>query len=83
MLRTVLLLATLAISQSAYAQDARLPSPAPNPGRAEDERACGPDARKLCRQVLSQGDMAVLACFQQNRAQLSRACDAVLRKHGQ
>lgn len=49
----------------------------------EDEKACGHDARRLCRSVLEQGDMAVLACFQKNRAQLSRACMTVLRAHGQ
>jgi hypothetical protein len=33
--------------------------------------------------VISQGDLAVLSCFQQVRAKISRACDAVLRSHGQ
>jgi hypothetical protein len=33
--------------------------------------------------VISQGDMAVLERFQQNRTKISRACDAVLRSHGQ
>jgi hypothetical protein len=52
-------------------------------GTAEEEKACEPDARRLCRSVIQQGDMAVLACFQRQRAQLSRACAAVLRRHGQ
>jgi len=54
-------------------------------GTPEDERACRTDATRLCRQVLlACGDeMAMLACFQQNRARLSRSCNAVLQKYGQ
>jgi hypothetical protein len=51
-------------------------------GTPEDQAACGPDARRLCRSVLSD-QMAVLACFQANRAKLRPACQAVLRRYGQ
>jgi hypothetical protein len=51
-------------------------------GSAQDQRACAPDARKLCRSSLGD-DMAVLRCFQSNRSKLSRACRAVLTKYGQ
>lgn len=52
-------------------------------GTDEDRKACGPDAMKLCKNVLDQGDFAVLDCFQRQRARLSRVCDAVLRRYGQ
>jgi hypothetical protein len=52
-------------------------------GAASEERACKGDAHRHCRAVLDQGDMAVLACLQQQRSKLSRACQAVLGKHGQ
>lgn len=45
--------------------------------------ACARDASRFCRAYTQQGDMAVLACLQQNRARISRGCDAVLRSHGQ
>jgi hypothetical protein len=32
---------------------------------------------------MSNGDSAVLACLQQHRAKLSKACDKVLTEHGQ
>jgi hypothetical protein len=52
-------------------------------GTDEDRKACGPDAMKLCKNVLEQGDFAVLDCFQRQRARLSRVCEAVLRRYGQ
>jgi len=55
----------------------------PYRGTPNEERACSGDAHRHCRAVLDQGDMAVLACLQQNQDKLSRACRAVLRKHGQ
>lgn len=83
--RAFLVVVLLALAAPAWAQsaDQRLPSAPPDPNRAEGERACSPDARKFCRNVLNQGDMAVLSCFQQNRASISRACDTFLRKNGQ
>ena len=52
-------------------------------GTPEDQRACNLDVRQHCREVMTQGDMVVLACLQQHRAKLTRACEAVLRKNGQ
>jgi hypothetical protein len=58
------------------------PSPASaQSGTPEEQAACRPDARRLCREYVG-NDQAVLACFQQNRAKLSRACRAVLERHG-
>jgi hypothetical protein len=33
--------------------------------------------------VIDQGDFTILACLQQNRPQLSAACNQVLKNHGQ
>jgi hypothetical protein len=84
------LLCGLALAASAaFVQAQPLPLPLPIPpfldmrGSPEDQRACQPDAVRLCREVLNGGDMAVLSCFQQRRQYLSPACEAVLRRHGQ
>ena len=85
MLRLSLLLVLLASSLSlAQAQPQPFPLPLPGLGRGtpEDERACRNDAAKFCRELIG-NDMAVLQCFQQRRPQLSRPCEAVLRKYGQ
>jgi hypothetical protein len=67
-------LSSLSLSTAAFAQSM---------GTPQEQAACSRDAQRFCRSVISQGDMAVLACFQQNRPKISRACDAVLRSHGQ
>ena len=67
-------LSSLALPTAAFAQSM---------GTPQEQAACSRDAQRCCRSVIPQGDMAVLACFQQNRAKISRACDAVLRNHGQ
>ena len=51
--------------------------------RQQGHDACARDVSRLCRAYMNSGDSAVLACLQQNRARISRACDAVLREHGQ
>jgi hypothetical protein len=56
---------------------------APGRGTPEEQKACSGDARRHCRAVLDQGDMAVLVCLQQQQRKLSSKCRAVLRKHGQ
>lgn len=63
----------LAASPSAYAQDPRV----------EGEKACGADAKRLCKHVLGQGDMIVLKCFKNRSTKLSRGCHAFLTKVGQ
>jgi len=50
-------------------------------GTPEDQRACRPDAQRLCKDVISNED-AVLKCFQANYPKLSQACAAVLVKYG-
>ena len=50
---------------------------------ADEQKACSRDVQRHCRAVIRQGDLGVLACLQQNRGKISRACDQVLRNHGQ
>jgi hypothetical protein len=45
--------------------------------------ACARDVARHCRAVMNNGDNAVLACLQQNRARISKACNQVLVDHGQ
>jgi hypothetical protein len=44
--------------------------------------ACGRDASRFCRANLNDGDQVVLACLQQHRAKLSKACQATLAANG-
>jgi hypothetical protein len=45
--------------------------------------ACARDVSRFCRAHMNDGDQIVLACLQQNRGRLSRACAKVLTDHGQ
>jgi hypothetical protein len=45
--------------------------------------ACARDVSRFCRAHINDGDQIVLACLQQNRARLSKACQQVLTSHGQ
>jgi hypothetical protein len=48
----------------------------------QGQDACARDASRFCRAQLNDGDMVVLACLQQNRARLSKGCQATLAAHG-
>jgi hypothetical protein len=65
---------TLAAPSSASAQE---------DVRAEGAKACGPDANRLCKHVLGQGDMIMLKCFKNRRTKLSGTCHSFLTKVGQ
>jgi len=52
-------------------------------GTPEEQKACAHDVQKFCRAVMSENDLTVLACLQQNRAKLTKSCDQVLVSHGQ
>jgi hypothetical protein len=71
-----LILLSLSASTAAIAQQQRSGTP-------EEQKACARDVQRHCRLVMDQGDFTVLACLQQNRPKLTRACDQVLRNHGQ
>ena len=80
---TLLVAAVVAASSPVLAQSGRAaPEPAQQRGTSDDERACRGDAIKLCPDVIG-NNMAVLACFKQNRTKLSPACTGVLRGYGQ
>ena len=44
--------------------------------------ACARDVSRFCRAHMNDGDQVVLACLQQNRAKLSKACAKVLTDNG-
>ena len=52
-------------------------------GTAEEQAACSRDVQRFCRPVIDQGDFTILACLQQNRPKITRACDQVLKNNGQ
>ena len=75
MTRSILVLvAALAMSGSAFAQGS---------GTPEDQAACRASVKRFCTQSIQGGDMAVLACLQQNRPRISKACQQVLVTYGQ
>ena len=83
MVRSLFLLAFLMVASAAPAQNAPIPLPpflTPR-GTPEDQRACRPDAVRLCKEVIDNDDQ-VLRCFQARRQLLSPACEAVLVKYG-
>ena len=70
-----LILLSLSVSTGAIAQQ--------RSGTPEEQKACTRDVQRFCRLVMDQGDFTVLACLQQHRPKLTKACDQVLRNHGQ
>jgi len=63
---------TAAISVG-YAQDSRT---AGHKGTAQQQRACRPDALRLCRGI--HDDEAIYACLKANAAKLHSACREVI-----
>jgi len=51
--------------------------------RERGEKACGNDAKRLCRKVLQDGDGVVLNCLQSSADKLSKACRKFLEEQGQ
>jgi hypothetical protein len=52
-------------------------------GTPDEQKACARDVQRYCRPVIDQGDFTILACLQQHRPKITRACDQVLKNHGQ
>jgi hypothetical protein len=78
-MRKVLLALTLlsaSVSTSAFAQQQRSGTP-------DEQKACSRDVSRFCRSLMDQGDFTILACLQQNRPKLTKACSQVLTNHGQ
>jgi hypothetical protein len=69
-------LLSISVSTGAVAQPQRS-------GTADEQAACSRDVQRYCRAVIDQGDFTILACLQQNRPKISKACDQVLKNHGQ
>ena len=49
---------------------------------AQGQDACARDVSRFCRAHINDGDQVVLACLQQNRARISKACQQVLTSNG-
>ena len=79
MRKFVLALALVSSTTAAFAQQVQ----PPRSGTPEEQAACNRDVQRHCRSVINQGDFVILACLQQNRAQISPACNQVLKNHGQ
>jgi hypothetical protein len=71
-----LTLLSLSVSTGANAQQQRSGTP-------EEQAACSRDVQRFCRPVIDQGDFTILACLQQHRPKLTKACDQVLKNHNQ
>ena len=52
-------------------------------GTDQEEKACTRDVQRICRNLMDQGDLTILACLEENRPKLSPACRQVLVSHGQ
>ena len=76
-------LALLSVSVPAGAIAQQQQPPQQRSGTAEEQAACSRDVQRFCRPVIDQGDFTILACLQQNRPKITKACDQVLKSHGQ
>ena len=74
MIRKLILAAVLTAASSATMAEG---------GTPQEEAACRPDVRRFCHTLVGSGDGPVLACLQEHRAKLHRACREVLESHGQ
>lgn len=74
-----LILLSLSVATGAIAET----PPAQRSGTPEEQAACSRDVQRYCRPVIDQGDFTILACLQQNRPKLTKACELVLKDHGQ
>ena len=52
-------------------------------GTDQEEKACTRDVQRICRNLMDQGGLTILACLKENRPKLSPACRQVLVSHGQ
>ena len=74
------LFATIALSLTVFASSF---ASAQDDVRKKGDRACGGDSRKMCSKFFGQGDMAILACLQQNKVKLAPPCRKFLTEIGQ
>ena len=76
----VVTLLSLSVSTGAIAEQAQQQQ---RSGTPEEQKACAHDVQRHCRSVMNEDDLTVLACLQQNRPKLTKACNEVLVSHGQ
>jgi type II secretory pathway component PulL len=75
MVRSVALAIALLVPPAALAQNQV------GPHTQQDEDACDRDAHRFCKELIPD-QIRILACLQQNRPKLSKACQVVLQSHG-
>jgi hypothetical protein len=80
MVRNVCLIAFLIVSISGSARAAEN-TQVGTPHSAAEERACGGDARRFCKEAIGD-DFRVGSCLQDHKDKLSHACRALLEGHG-
>jgi hypothetical protein len=68
----VLVLKTSILSAPAFAQS----------GTPAEQRACRHDVTRYCRAVMHESEARVTGCLVLNAANISKACQQVLRAHG-
>lgn len=78
MTRNVFLIVFLIVSNAAWAGTVRNGG---MPHNQAEERACGGDARRLCKDALGD-DFRVGSCLQDHKDRLSHACRTILEGHG-
>ena len=71
------------ILASVLASVAAAPAYAQDDVRKRGDIACKTSSNKLCSKYFGQGDMAILACLQQNKARLAPSCRKFLTEIGQ
>ena len=77
------LFAAVALTTSVLLASALSPAFAQDDVRKRGDIACKSSSNRLCSKFVSQGDMAILACLQQNKAKLAGSCRKFLTEIGQ
>ena len=78
--RIGLLAATIAVASAAAVST---PAKAQDDIRKRGDIACKSSSNALCSKFFGQGDMAILACLQQNKMRLAASCRKFLTEIGQ
>jgi hypothetical protein len=73
----------LALVVASVATIATAPARAQDDIRKRGDIACKASSNKLCSRFFGQGDMAILACLQQNKLRLAASCRKFLTEIGQ
>ena len=76
-------IALLAIAIVASAATVATPVRAQDDIRKRGDVACKASSNQLCSRFFGQGDMAILACLQQNKRRLTGPCRKFLTEIGQ